>query len=406
MYCSLSRLPSKYLRELCGQLLPLDAARVRPWALQAAAQLTRVAGNTIGCIWDKLKKSSWRPNTPSANLKGGLNTEAEPSSRRDADQILRLLVTESIANASAGLTDANLFRCLQRARLRAEDIGDKYHSWEFARLTEWLACRAIRALDAVEFHAPLKGLGVPTHFSIMWDGVNLGATSFSRRESLCVIACNMVSASSGRLHPRLLAAPSLGWDHGGPAQAELVRRSLAGHEAEISSEVCSRRLSALGGDGAIVRGGESAKHQSTKAAELLWAKLNRIDPPVVHWDPYHREEAARRHAASEIPMVQELFDLSAVVSSLPHGDVNRLRSCFPFNGYCGNLTRLLQSCNTFHMPLKRFLSQVRLWKRAGGCPGSCRHSWRPLCQGSTGFRDKINGEFARLSAKLTEFVSL
>ena len=315
-YASLARLPTKYLKDLCSKLLPMGSATVRPWALQAAAQITRVAGNTIGCVWDRLRRRDWQPkpaSTPHGIDQGGQEENAEAA---DAKAILQKIVAECVANASAGLTDAHYARSLQRYRLRGETIGDKYHSPEFARLTEHLACRTVKALDSVEIQTPLAGLGVPTHFSLMWDGVNLGATTFSRHESLCVIAPNMVSPTTGQLHPRLLAAPSMGWDHSGVGQAELVRASLEAHEARLSAQVCQRRLSALGGDGAICRGGPAAKHKSTAAAEKLWSLLGRTDKPVVHWDPYHRDEAARKHAYSEIPMVAELHDLAAVVSAL------------------------------------------------------------------------------------------
>ena len=35
-----------------------------------------------------------------------------------------------------------------------------------------------------ELNTPLPGLGIPTDFSISFDGVSLGATSFSRHETV------------------------------------------------------------------------------------------------------------------------------------------------------------------------------------------------------------------------------
>lgn len=320
VYSSLQRLPTKSVKALRNMLLPLRSAReVRPWALQASAQLTRVAGNTIGTVWNKLRSQSWEPRPvagPSARASNQDRNDDYYAFKRKSDaEILRLLTTEVVANASAGLTDAHLLRSLQRAKLCGVDVGDKFHSPEFFRLTEYLACRCVKALDTLELQAALPALGVPSHFSLMWDGVNLGATSFARHESLEVVAISFVN-QTGQLHARLLAAPSSGLDRSGQAIAELIKNTLQVHEAGINTEVCKSRLASLGGDGAVTRGGPKAKHSSTSAAEKLWTLLGRTDQPSIHWDPYHRDEAARRHASAEVPMVAELLDLAAVMSQL------------------------------------------------------------------------------------------
>ena len=319
VYSSLQRLPTKSVKALCNMLLPLEVAReVRPWALQATAQLTRVAGNTIGTVWNKLRSQSWEPRPvagPSARASNNHKDSDDVVFKRKSDDILRLLTIEVVANASAGLTDAHLLRSLQRAKLSGADVGDKFHSPEFFRLTEYLACRCVKALDALELQAALPALGVPSHFSLMWDGVNLGATSFARHESLEVVAISFVN-QTGQLHARLLAAPSSGLDRSGQSIAELIKHTLQVHEADINAQVCKSRLASLGGDGAVTRGGPKAKHSSTSAAEKLWTLLGRTDEPSIHWDPYHRDEAARRHAFAEVPMVAELLDLSAVMSQL------------------------------------------------------------------------------------------
>jgi hypothetical protein len=60
----------------------------------------------------------------------------------------------------------------------------------------------------------------------MFDGVSLGASSFSRRETLLVVGVSHISANSGQPHARLLGAPSMGLSHKGDAVAKKVQDGL------------------------------------------------------------------------------------------------------------------------------------------------------------------------------------
>ena len=152
------------------------------------------------------------------------------------------------------------------------------------------------------------------HYSIMFDGVSLGSSSFSRHETLQIVGVSFISPHSLRLHARLVGAPSAGLDHTGPVQAEGLLRCLTDHPAQLAARADSR-LAAIGGDGAVVAGGPRAKHKSTNAAGHLWSLL-RQDPPCLLWDGFHRDDKARRTAYMESGPTVELFDVAGAVNQL------------------------------------------------------------------------------------------
>ena len=53
---------------------------------------------------------------------------------------------------SAGASDEEFLRARMRLQLHGLEIGQKYHSREFVKLTEHLGASLIRMLDAADFH--------------------------------------------------------------------------------------------------------------------------------------------------------------------------------------------------------------------------------------------------------------
>ena len=89
--------------------------------------------------------------------------------------------------------------------------------------------------------------------SIIWDGVSIGARSFSRYESLCVAGVVFMDWSSGtptgtKEQPLtascLLVAPSAGQKHTGEEQANLLLSVLANHPARLTKAQLRARLAA------------------------------------------------------------------------------------------------------------------------------------------------------------------
>ena len=98
---------------------------------------------------------------------------------------------------------------------------------------------------------------------------------------------------------------------------EKVQQALLRHPAHLDRDICSRRLAGIGGDGAVIRGGEAARHATTDAGKHLWEKLRgEQELPFLEWDGLHRENIARRRSFAAHPATQELFDVAAAMSQL------------------------------------------------------------------------------------------
>lgn len=165
-------------------------------------------------------------------------------------------------------------------------------------------------LDASDLHKKLPGTGIASHFSLSWDTGSLGRAVFSKHESLVAICVQFVSAETGSLEARCLGTPSVGARHDGAHQAEIVLDALSRHPCELQLEELRCRLAAVGGDGAITKGGPRAKHSSTQSAEILWHRVKGKQTPIAVWGLFHRSDRAQAVAAEKIPMIQELLDVA------------------------------------------------------------------------------------------------
>ena len=196
-------------------------------------------------------------------------------------------------------------------------LGTLVRSRKLVKVVEALGMQAARAMTGHALESTLPGIGIVSDITLMWDGVSIGATSFSRYETLCVTGGNFVDYQTGALRPRLLAAPSLSLKHGGRGQVDLLRRELK--SMHLGTAALRSRLVVLGADGAGTRGGEDARHQSTGAAEILWeAVFPGGDPQEMgtRWDLFHRLDIAVRRAISAIPAATEVFDIARVMGTL------------------------------------------------------------------------------------------
>lgn len=93
---------------------------------------------------------------------------------------------------------------------------------------------------------------------------------------------------------------------------EKVQQAFLRHPAHLDQLVCSRRLAAIGGDGAVTRGGAEARHATTDAGKHLRGQ----ELPYLEWDGMHRENIGRRHAFSAHAPTQELYDVAAAMTQL------------------------------------------------------------------------------------------
>ena len=122
----------------------------------------------------------------------------------------------------------------------------------------------------------------------------------------------------GRIRYHLLCTPSENLHKSGDDQMQLVLDCLRTHPARLSASVLRRRLSIVGGDGAVVAGGAEAKHASTRSAEKFWGRIMGESgaPPCTEWDLFHRADAAVAGTMRSHPAVEEIMDVAKALGAL------------------------------------------------------------------------------------------
>jgi len=225
---------------------------------------------------------------------------------------MTILTRESLANAVQGHTDGAYVRAVLRLALAHCPVGDKYKSREFAATVEHLTMQSVRYNAIKTLKQALPGLRIPSDWSAVFDGVSIGASSFSRYETVVLTGCFASHPKTCVLYNRLLSAPSQGASKTGFATNETVKWSLQGSsQLSFSRRRLQASLVVIGGDGAVCRGGEGPLHAnqtSPMAADLLYLDMfPHVAEPLTHWDLFHREERAGQRAVKAIPMALELL---------------------------------------------------------------------------------------------------
>ena len=231
----------------------------------------------------------------------------------------KVRVRECLAVSFYGLADVEYQRRMRRMLLGNPLVGQRFCSKAVVPVVERVAWEAARTLRSAALARELPGLGIPSDLSLIWDGVSIGATSFSRQETLMLIGCTSVQPDSGAIEPHLVAAPSISLNHSGEGQVELLLRELGRDPWSLDRHALRRRLAVLAADGAGVQGGEDARHSSTGAGEKLWHLVFPDSPQQAigaEWDAFHRLDIATRRAIAKIPAAVEVFDITKVMSTL------------------------------------------------------------------------------------------
>ena len=108
------------------------------------------------------------------------------------------------------------------------EIGERQHSYHFYNDVVFLSARCLQAMDAADLEAPLGGLGIPTDFAVLMDGVPLGGCNLhGRHGSMEVICLNGVNGKDHRLRPRLIAWFVASEGHSGDALTTSALNALA-----------------------------------------------------------------------------------------------------------------------------------------------------------------------------------
>ncbi len=232
-------------------------------------------------------------------------------------RLMKVYVREVLGHAVRGMPDVEFMRSIARYRLAGLPVGTKYCSRQFVVAMEHLSGTAVSALTRDTLQRELPALGIPTDFALVFDGVSIGARAFSHHETLLMTGVVGTCACSGEFRARFLGAPSMGHSHSGSAIQSLLFSTLRDPPCAYEKDTLRARVAIFGGDGAVVRGGEAARHASSGAADLAWRSLHPdIELLAVDWDLFHRADVAGLRAAKNVPLALELHDVNRVMSSL------------------------------------------------------------------------------------------
>ena len=330
VYLNLRRLPSKVAATALGALSREGSAATRNFADKLAAALLGLSFHAARTVYNRVS-DKWRPEQrePKKPSDSELPRAIAGSSKPSNFDLMKIRVREILAICHGGKPDSDYPLAMERLCLHGLQVGDTCTSRRFVEPVELLAATAARAEAARRLNCTSPSLGVRSDVAVIWDGVSIGARSFSRYETLYLVGAvfmdfsistpGMSQGAPGASQERplttscLLAGPSAGQKHTGQEQAALM---LAEHPAALTTRVLKTRLAAIGSDGAAAKGGPDANHPSTGGSELMWDEVHRGKAPVVEWDVFHRVDLATSKAISDNKGALEVFDVARVLGQL------------------------------------------------------------------------------------------
>ena len=250
---------------------------------------------------------------------------------QDSGVGLSAAVRIAVAQAAEGRSGASYQREVMRILMNGWKMNGPGGS-KFQQEVAGLSAMVLAHMDAMDFEEPLPGLGIPSDFCLLADPVSIGESMRSRHGDLLVMCLSMISACAGRFYNPMFSAPQMKiGEHGGDMCAEAMLQACQDHPVEWSIEDLRRRMSGIGGDGALCVGGPDARHKSSGAAEKLWNKVHNgpgvagpalacppqaAVPTCTSWDPFHRADVAMWRSVRKHPLVLSMFDISREVDYL------------------------------------------------------------------------------------------
>ena len=179
---------------------------------------------------------------------------------------------------------------------------------------EFLGRLCVQCCDEELVHSLLSGLGIPSDFSFIADGVPLGGM-YSRQEQLLVMHLHLASAVDGRLISPLLDAPSENWDQTAEGLCHTCMDACQSHPMRLTIDVLRRRCRMIGGDGAMVAPSTVERRRvKSLITDKMWEKVHpHTSVKFVHWDGFHRVDIALKHVVKACAAMVEFFDISAAM---------------------------------------------------------------------------------------------
>ena len=335
-----------------------------PAYIRAAARLLSLSGSRLWRLHAAVSGRQWRPVGWDEPAPSSTSVAHKCDEREHQLAIMMVLVRTALAEAVSSASAHVFVQSISRLALSGVDVGGKYHTRVFARECQHLAAKVAQAQDRLELDRTLGGLGIASDFALLMDGVPVGGTNlFGRHGSVQVLCITAMSPANGRMHSRFLAWAVSARGHKGADMVCTVLDALAEPPVSLSESELRKRMSAIGGDGAVVRGGPDRGNPGTQAADLLWFRLHPwVAPPVadddflvdlarprpvggrppggaggagrpsgerdrwVHdactlhavteWDKFHRQDIAMTRAIVKCPLAEEMYATCALMDHM------------------------------------------------------------------------------------------
>ena len=153
-----------------------------------------------------------------------------------------------------------------------------------------MGAMALQLLDAEDINEKLPGIGVRSHYGLIFDLVPIGASMVAKHDELLPICIALISARTGRPYCPMLCAPAICMDgKSGEPMADQVETSMKSHPAHLDKEENKSRCAGIGGDGGVTIGGSAHRHRSNRCAEILWSRWHDTASLVcTTWDRMHQ----------------------------------------------------------------------------------------------------------------------
>lgn len=313
---SLQRLGLAALRAL-RQTFDLQCDRL---SLRVGARLLCLPMATVRNIYYSVRKQVWQPIGKKERGRKKREEEHTTLPLRDELDGLRALVRIAVGNCSERGSHVGFVREAQRLSLAGVHVAG-IANYEFSRMAVSFAAMVLTQMDAEDFNAILPGLGIPSDFSGLADPVSLGVGVRSRHDTLCVLCLNIISRWTGCSYTPMHSAPAMPHGaHGGEMMANLLLSAFTAHPAHWEIGILRARMASVCGDGGLCEGGPEHRHNSSRAAEILWRRVHGgLSPDTLDctvWDPFHRVDNAAWRAIRRVPLAVRLFDTSRQLDHL------------------------------------------------------------------------------------------
>lgn len=129
-----------------------------------------------------------------------------PPKQGQQRDVLTTLTSVALGCRASHASASEFLRWVSRFEAEGVPVGQKYHTRAFYQDVEFLAARAVQEMDSADAALSLPGLGIPSDFAVLLDGVPVGGTScYSRHGNVTVVCVTSASPFTCHLFSRLAA---------------------------------------------------------------------------------------------------------------------------------------------------------------------------------------------------------